>query len=74
MTVYENVTTLTKNYIGPAAEDFLTHQCRLFLKIEAKSMDAKHLPELAKCVEVGAMRFLNETKSKELAGKIARLN
>jgi len=42
------------------------------LKIDAANLSKSHLAELAKWVEVGGMRFMDEAKSKELAGKIAR--
>jgi hypothetical protein len=72
MSVYQDVTTLSKSYLGPAAEQFIARQCQSYLKIEPQSLTKQHLAELAKWVEVGGTRFMDEAKSKELAAKIAR--
>jgi hypothetical protein len=72
MTVYQEVTNLSKPYLGPAAEQFISKQCQSFLKIDPQSLAKQHLKDLAKWVEVGATRFMDENKAKELAGKIAK--
>jgi hypothetical protein len=72
VTVYEGILSISKSYFGPAAEQFIGRQCKLYLKIEAPDLLKTHLAELAKWVEVGGVRFMDETKSKELAAKIAR--
>jgi hypothetical protein len=72
VTVYEGIVSVSKPYFGPATEQFIARQCQLYLKIEASDLSKTHLAELAKWVEVSGTRFLDEAKSKELAGKIAR--
>jgi hypothetical protein len=72
MSVFQEVTTLSKAYMGPAAAQFITRQCQLFLKIQPEALSKQHLPELAKWVEVGGIRFMDEAKSKELAAKILK--
>jgi len=73
MTVYENVINTTKVYLGPASEQFISRQCSLYLKVDPKSLAKSHLPDLAKWVEVGGLRFMEAAKVKELAGKLSRL-
>ncbi len=72
MSLYQDITSLTKPYLCPAAEQFIARQCQLFLKIQPEALSKQHLAELARCVEVGGVRFIEESKSKELAAKIAR--
>jgi hypothetical protein len=71
MSVYQDVTNVSKNYLGPAAEQFIARQCQLHLKIEAAALNKAHLPELAKWMELAGVRFMDEAKSKELARKVA---
>ena len=52
-------------------EQFIAKQCKLYLKIEPDVLSKQHLKDLAKWVEVGAMRFLDDAKCKELAAKVA---
>lgn len=73
MSVYDSVLSTSKPYLGPAAEQFIARQCQLHLKIDAAALTKTHLPELARWVEVAGMRFMDESKSKELAGRVSRL-
>jgi hypothetical protein len=73
MSIYQEVMTVTKPYMGPASEQFISKQCKLYLKIEPEVLSKQHLKDLASWVEVGARRFLEEAKCKEMAAKIARV-
>ena len=73
MSVYQDVTSVTKIYMGPAAEQFIARQCQLHFKIDPVTLAKTHLAELAKAVEVAGMRYMEEAKSKELARKISML-
>jgi hypothetical protein len=72
MSLYQDITALSKPYLGPAAEQFIAKQCRNYLKIEPELLSRRHLAELAKWVETAGTRFMAEAKSIELAAKIAR--
>jgi hypothetical protein len=72
VSVYQDVTTVSKNFLGPAAEQFITRQCQLHLKIEAQMLNKSHLAELARAVEIAGVRYMEAAKSKELADRIAR--
>lgn len=73
MSVYQEVMTITKPYMGPASEQFIAKHCKLYLKIEPDVLSKEHLKDLASHIEVGARRFLDEPKCRELAAKIARV-
>ena len=73
MTVYESVLDTCKLYLGPAAEQFVTRQCALFLKIQPRNLGKQHLSELAKHIELTALRFMDEGKVRELSKKISAL-
>lgn len=72
MSVYEDVTTVSKTFPGPAAEQFIARQCQLHLKIESPMLNKSHLAELAKAAEVAGVRYMEAAKSQELAQRIAR--
>jgi hypothetical protein len=69
----DKVTAVSKTYLGPAAESFLTRQCRGHLHIELSALEQSHLKELAKWVEVGAALVMDAGKAAELSKKIASL-
>jgi len=72
MSLYQEITKISAPYLGPAAESFIGKQCKLFLKIEPESLAKHHLGELAKWIEVGGTRYMDEARTKELAAKVAR--
>jgi hypothetical protein len=65
------VLDMSKSYLGPAAESFLSRQCRGHLKIELTALTSANLKELATWVEVGAGLVMDQAKAVELAKKIA---
>jgi hypothetical protein len=69
----DKVLTVTKTYLGPAAESFLARQCQGHLHIEVSALNQSHLKELAKWVEVGAALVMDAGKAAELSTKIASL-
>ncbi len=72
MSVYQDVTAISKTFLGPAAEQFIARQCKLHLKIEPPLLNKSHLTELAKAIEVAGVRYMEAAKSHELAQLIAR--
>lgn len=73
MTLYEQIANLSKPYLGPASEQFIARQCSLYLNGTPEKLAKSHLAELAKWVETSGIRFMDEAKARELAGKIAKL-
>ncbi|MGA3226168.1 MAG: hypothetical protein ABSC65_20555 [Acidobacteriaceae bacterium] len=71
--VTNKVLAVSKPYLGPAAEQFLVRQCKLFLKIDSAALTAANLKELAGCFEVGGRAIMDPAKATELAKKIAAL-
>jgi hypothetical protein len=71
--VTNKVVAVSKPYLGPATEQFLTRQCKLFLKIDSAALTTAHLKELAGCFEVGGRAIMDPAKATELAKKIAAL-
>ncbi len=70
MSVYDNVVSICKPYLGPATEKFLARQCGTHLKIEPQQLSSQHLADLAKWTEVSAGLVMDKGKAVELAGKI----
>jgi hypothetical protein len=71
MTVYEKVVSVSKVYLGPAAEAFISRQCKSHLKKEAAELATADLATLAKWVEIGAGLLMDDAaKVKELATKV----
>jgi hypothetical protein len=66
----EKIVVLSKPYLGPATESFLTRQCSVHLKIDLAAIAGSHLAELAKWVENAASLIMDAAKATELAKKI----
>jgi hypothetical protein len=74
MTVYEKVILVSKTYLGPAAEAFISRQCKSHLKKEAVDLQNTDLAALAKWVEVGAGLLMDDkAKVAELVTKVKAL-
>ena len=67
----EKVVALSKPFLGPATESFLSRQCKSHLKIELTDLSATHLKELAKWVELGAGLIMDTAKATDLSRKIS---
>ena len=70
MTVYEKVLGISKAYLGPAAETFITRQCKSHLKKDPSDLIALDLVALSKWMEVGAGLVMDPAKASELARKV----
>lgn len=70
----DKVLALTKIYIGPASQKFLERQTFSHMNgLPFNTIEAKHLPELAKWVAISAGLLIKPVVAKDLAGKIAAL-
>lgn len=73
MKPYDRVLAIAKCYLGPAAESFLSRQCKIQLKIEATNLTNAHFKELAAWVEIAACRLIEAEKAAGMAKRIAVL-
>jgi hypothetical protein len=73
MSAYTDVLAVTKVYMGPAAESFLSRQCQVGLKTDAANLVKTQFKDLAAWVEVSACRFIDQKKAEEMAKRIAAL-
>ncbi len=69
----EKLLTVSKPFLGPAAESFLSRQCKGHLKVDVNDVTASQLAELAKWIEVGAGLIMDQAKAAALAKQIANL-
>jgi hypothetical protein len=74
VTVYEKVVSVSKVYLGPAAEAFISRQCKSHLKKEPTELAGGDLAALAKWVEIGAGLLMDDpAKVTQLAAKVRTL-
>ena len=71
--IAEKAMALSRPYLGPATESFLSRQCKSHLKTELAAVTQPQMKELAKWVEVGAGLIMDPVKAAELGKKIAAL-
>jgi hypothetical protein len=69
----DQVVSISKIYLGPAAEAFLSRQCTSHLKTDLTNLSSGQLKDLAKWVEVGAGLIMDKTKAATLAKRIGEL-
>ncbi|GAC1636127.1 MAG: hypothetical protein NVS9B14_14360 [Candidatus Acidiferrum sp.] len=71
--VSDTVINVSKVYLGPAAESFLSRQCTAHLKVEFAALNGGQLKMLAERVEKSAAPIMDPAKAAELAKKIAAI-
>jgi hypothetical protein len=71
--VSDKVIAISKTYLGPATESFLTRQCKGHLKIDLADLATANLKDLAKWVQEGAGLIMDADKASQLAGKISSM-
>jgi hypothetical protein len=70
----EKVLTISVPYLGPAAKVFLERQTKSHMDgLVYDALEAKHLAELSKWVNISAGLLIDEGKAKELSDKIGTL-
>jgi hypothetical protein len=72
-TLYDQVVSLAKPYLGLVTEQFVARQCTAHLKTEPQALTAAQLPELAKWVEISGALVMDKAKAAELKEKILKL-
>jgi hypothetical protein len=68
--ISDKVINVSKPYLGPATEAFLSRQCSVHLKIDIGALGSANLPDLAKWVENSGALIMEAPKAAELAKKI----
>lgn len=72
--ISDKVLKLTISYIGPASQKFLERQTVSHMNdLAFNTVEKKHIPELAKWVQVSGGLLIAPAKAKELADKIRTL-
>jgi hypothetical protein len=71
--VTNKVLALSKPYLGPAAESFITKQCKAHLKIEAADLNSSHLKDLSSWIFISGATLMDRAKALELSKKVAAL-
>ena len=65
---------LSVQYLGPAAQIFLERQTKHHLDgLTLDALEPRHLPELAKWVNISAALLIDPAQAKELSQKISTL-
>jgi len=74
MSLYDKVVNVSKPYLGPATEQFLSRQCKTHLKLaEPAQLMSANLKDLGKWVENSGSLVMDAPKAAELARKIVAL-
>lgn len=69
--ISDQVLAIARPYLGPAAESFLSRQCKSHLKINFPEITRAQAKDLSKWVEIGAGLIMDGNKATELARKVA---
>ena len=73
MSLYDEVVSLGKPYLGMVTDQFMARQCKFHLKIRPQELSESHLEELARWVEISAGLIMDKEKAKELKDRIVSL-
>ena len=71
-TLADKVIALTKPYLGPATDAFLSRQCG-HLKIELGQLTQAHLKDLAPWIQRSGALVMDAGKAAELAKKVVAI-
>jgi len=69
----DQIVDISKVYLGPAAESFLSRQCKSHLKVDLSALTRTQVKDLCKWVEVGAGLIMDAGKAADLAKRIGAL-
>ena len=68
----EQVLLVAKQYLGPAAQQFLSRELRA-IECSADTITPSHLPALSVRARISAERFMDADRAREFAGRVAAL-
>ena len=73
MPLYNDVITLARPYLGPAAEKFLSRQISQHLDVTTDQLAGQHLEELSKWCFISGKLVMAEAKAQEFSQKVKSL-
>lgn len=73
MTLYDDIVTVAKDYMGPTAARFVDRQLSGHLKMEPYQLNRHHLEELAKWCYTSGRLVMREERAQEFSNRIQRL-
>ncbi|MHB8104175.1 MAG: hypothetical protein ACYDG5_01355 [Dehalococcoidales bacterium] len=73
MALYEDVVTIAKSYIGPAAQQFLDRQLATHLNVKSADLAAANLAELSKWCFTSGRLIIDEKQATEFSDKVKAL-
>ncbi len=73
MALYDDVLAVTKFYMGPVADQFLTRQITKHLNTTKDGLGKQHLADLANWCYISSKAVMDEAKAKEYSEKIKNL-
>jgi hypothetical protein len=72
MSVYTDVCTTARPFLGPATDKFLERQCK-YLKVEPAALTKEHLTQLAWLSKNAASAIMDAAQAEKLAQKIGAM-
>ena len=74
MSLYDQILTIAKNYMGPAAEDYIRRRIRIVQKgAEPELIEPDKLQRLAAGIDMTAKMYLSDRKAAEFRDEILAL-
>jgi hypothetical protein len=73
MSLYDDVVTIAKEYIGPAGQKFIDRQLESHLNITPTELDSSNLFELSKWCFASGRLIIDPEEAKSFQGKVNAL-
>ena len=73
MDLYSDVVKVSKPFLGPATEKFVSRQITGHLNIEESQLTPQHLEELAKWCYTSGKLIISDDRAQELSDKVKSL-
>jgi ubiquinone biosynthesis protein UbiJ len=73
MALHDDVMNIAKNYMGLAAEEYISRRCRISFKIEVQDLEKEHLDRLAEAIATTAEVYVGKEKVKQFRQEILDL-
>jgi hypothetical protein len=63
MALYDDVLNIAREYIGPAAENFITRKMTAIRVVDSKDLSKEHLDNLALSIQATAKIYMSEDQA-----------
>lgn len=74
MTLYEEILAIARNFMGPAAEDYIRRRIRIVQHGAApEAISSERLDRLAAGIDMTAKGYMSKTKAREFRDQILAL-